>query len=396
MPTIRLTKRAIDALPFAKSGQIFYHDSELTGFGLRVGAKAKTFIAEGQVRRRSVRLTIGRYPLISPEEAKRVALERLAAMARGDDPAKEEKAKRARALTIEEAFAAFFEAKPNLSPVTVDNYKRTPKLYIADWRKKPLRDITREMVLARHRKISKERGAMTANCVFRHVRLVYNFVASVHDDFPPNPVQVLSRTRSWAPERRRRTLVAAHQLPAWWQAVHAESDDARDFLLVALFTGMRRGEIAKLKWENVDLIGRTLHLPRTKNGDPLLLPMSDFLASVIASRREGVGQTEWVFAGQGRTGHIVETKSFLRRIVAKSGVSFSLHDMRRTFITIAESLDIPAYALKRLLNHRADGDVTGGYIVMSADRLRGPVERIAEKILELADVQKKPAETKVA
>ncbi len=52
-------------------------------------------------------------------------------------------------------------------------------------------------------------------------------------------------------------------------------------------------------------------------------------------------------------------------------MKFSLHDLRRTFITVAESLDIPAYALKRLLNHRADGDVTGGYIVMNADRLRG-------------------------
>lgn len=384
MPTIRLTKRAIDALPFPPSGQTFYHDNELTGFGLRVGSKAKTFIVEGQVRRRSVRLTIGRYPLIAPEEAKRIALDRLAAMARGEDPVKEEKAKRAKALTVGEAFDAYFEAKPNLSPVTIENYKLTPRRYIADWLKKPLRDITCDMVLARHRKISKEHGAPSANNAFHHVRLVYNFVASVHDDYPPNPVQVLSRTRSWAPERRRRTLVAAHQLPAWWRAVHAESDHARDFLLVALFTGMRRREIATLRWENVDLIGRTLHLPRTKNGDPLLLPMSNFLADLIARRREVVGQTEWVFPGAGRTGHIVETKSFLRRIVQESGVTFSTHDMRRTFITIAESLDIPAYALKRLLNHRTDSDITGGYIVMSAERLRGPVERIAERILELA------------
>jgi len=88
------------------------------------------------------------------------------------------------------------------------------------------------------------------------------------------------------------------------------------------------------------------------------------------------------------TGHLVETKTFVARIVKASGLAFSLHDMRRTFITIAESLDIPAYALKRLLNHRADGDVTGGYIVMSVERLRGPVERIAAKITELADAGK--------
>ena len=63
-------------------------------------------------------------------------------------------------------------------------------------------------------------------------------------------------------------------------------------------------------------------------------------------------------------------------------MEFTLHDLRRTFITIAESLDVPHYALKRLLNHRLSGDVTAGYIVSSAERLRGPVSLVAAKILK--------------
>jgi integrase len=97
-----------------------------------------------------------------------------------------------------------------------------------------------------------------------------------------------------------------------------------------------------------------------------------------------VGQTEWVFPGTGRNGHVVETKSFVRRVAKNSGVPFMLHDLRRTFITIAESLDIPAYTLKSLLNHRTDSDVTGGYIVIGAERLRDPVERIAGRIQDLS------------
>jgi integrase len=322
---------------------------------------------------------------MSPEEARRVAFEQLAAMARGVDPAKEKKAVQARSMTVAEAFEAFFEAKPHLSPVSVANYRRTPALYIADWRQKQLREITRDMVLQRHRKITRERGATSANAAFRHLRSVYNFVASLRDDFPPNPVQVLSKTRAWAPERRRRTLVAAHQLPAWWRAIMDETETARDFLLIALFSGMRRNEIAKLRWENVDLIGKILHVPRTKNGDPLILPISEFLVDLLARRGEAVGQTEWIFPGIGLTGHIVETKSFVQRVADASGVPFTLHDLRRTFITIAEGLDIPPYALKRLLNHRTDGDVTGGYIVMDVERLRRPVERIALRIRELAN-----------
>ena len=142
-----------------------------------------------------------------------------------------------------------------------------------------------------------------------------------------------------------------------------------------------------LRWENVDLVARTLHLPRTKNGDPLHLPLSSFLVDLLAERKKQAGESPYVFPGPGKQGHLMETKKFLLRVSAGSGVTFTLHDLRRTFITIAESLDVPYYALKRLLNHRANGDVTGGYIVVNAQRLRGPVEQVAARILELADVR---------
>jgi integrase len=220
----------------------------------------------------------------------------------------------------------------------------------------------------------------------RHLRSVYNFIAATQDDFPPNPVLILSQARAWYRERRRQTLVTALDLPMWWKAVMAEPDYSRDFLLTALFTGMRRGELMKLRWDNVDLQARTLHLPTTKNGDPLNLPLSAFLADLLTKRKEQSEGSPWVFPGPGKNGHLVETKKFLLRVTTGSGVSFTLHDLRRTFITIAESLDVPYYALKRLLNHRANGDVTGGYIVVNAERLRVPVELVAARILELANV----------
>ena len=62
-------------------------------------------------------------------------------------------------------------------------------------------------------------------------------------------------------------------------------------------------------------------------------------------------------------------------MVNDSGVSFSAHDLRRTFITIAESLDISVYALKRLLNHKMTNDVTAGYIITDVERLRVQIGR---------------------
>ena len=385
MPTVRLTKRSISEIPLTEQGQILYRDALLTGFGLRVGTRSKAYFVEGQVNRRTVRTTIGRADLFSPEVARRKALSILGEMVEGNDPNAAKHQLAAGGITLEDAFATFFEARAHLSPRTVEGYGRTPRLYLKGWAKRPLRELTRQMVLKRHQEIAKLHGPPTANNVMRHLRSVYNFIAATQDDFPPNPVQILSQARSWHRDIRRRSVIAVHQLPAWWRAVMHEPQHARDFLLIAIFTGMRRAEIARLRWENIDLDGRLLHVPKTKNGDPLDLPLSGFLTKLLADRYTLADRSGWVFPGIGHEKHLVEIKRFLDRVEAKAGVKFTLHDLRRTFITIAESLDIPHYALRSLLNHRTDGDVTGGYIVINAERLRGPVERIAERILELVE-----------
>jgi len=65
-----------------------------------------------------------------------------------------------------------------------------------------------------------------------------------------------------------------------------------------------------------------------------------------------------------------------------SGIYFSIHDLRRTFITIAESLSIREYTLKRLMNHKNARDVTAGYIIKEIESLRQPMEKISNFILE--------------
>jgi integrase len=326
MPTLRLTKRTIEALPFAPTGQMLYRDTELTGFGVRIGKRSKVYFVESQVRRRTVRTSIGRADVFSPEAARKKALLLLGAMAEGRHPSDDRDAALAERLTVDQAFEQFFAAKPHLSPRTVKDYRRTRDVYLRDWKGRTLSAIDREMILLRHRTITDDHGAVTANNVMRHLRSVYNFTAARHEALPPNPVLVLSKTRSWHREQRRRGLIAPHQLPAWWRAVMEEPADGRDVLLLALFTGMRRSEIISLKWQHLDLVGGILMVPRTKNGDPLELPLSGFLIDLFRQRQALVGQPEWVFPSRGETGHLAEVKSFIARVRQASGVSFTLHE----------------------------------------------------------------------
>lgn len=390
MPTLRFTKRTIDALPHPEKGQVLYRDEILRGFGLRAGAQSKVYFAEGQVQNRTRRVSIGRADVFCVDAARKRALGILSDMATGVDPNAEKRRVAQESVTVGQAFDRFFATRTSIVDSTRDRYQRTVDLYLKDWRRTPVTSISRQMILTRHQRIGKANGEVTANNVMRHFRSVYNVTAAAHDEFPPNPVNILTQARAWYPERRRRSAVAAHDLPAWWAAVMEEPDYSRDFLLIALFTGMRRNEIAALRWEQIDLTERALHIPQTKNGDPLDLPLSDYLVTLLHERhKQQVGASPWVFPGVGRKGHIVETKKFTGRVTERSGVKFTLHDLRRTFITIAESLDIPHYALKRLLNHRLSGDVTAGYIVSDVERLRGPVSLVQAKILQLvADAEK--------
>lgn len=88
-----------------------------------------------------------------------------------------------------------------------------------------------------------------------------------------------------------------------------------------------------------------------------------------------------MFPGEGKTGYIVEPKRAIDAVTATTGISFSCHDLRRTFATIAESLDLSGYTVKALLNHKQQtGDVTGGYIILNVDRLREPMQRVTDAI----------------
>lgn len=381
MPLIRITKSAIDALPRPERGQHLYFDTDMKGFGVVVGRTAKTYIAQRNVNGRTVRVTIGKHGVFTPDEARRDARELLVQMARGENPIAVRRAARTASLTLVDAFADFQIARAALKGKTLSTYKRMIEGLLGGWKAKPLAEITGDMIARRHLDLAKGHGQPTANVAMRVFRSVYNFARAANGTLPENPVRRLSQSRSWFPERRRRTYIRVGELGAWYRGVMAlDNAAARDYLRLILFTGMRRSEAARLKWADVDLNARVLTVRETKNGDDLVLPLSVFLHDLLKGRREATAGSPWAFPGFGEEGHVNEPKKWIDKVRKASGVEFTLHDLRRTFITIAESLDMSWSVLKRLLNHREGRDVTAGYIVLDVERLRRPMERISNFI----------------
>ena len=224
---------------------------------------------------------------------------------------------------------------------------------------------------------------------------MFNFASGQYEDskgqtlIADNPVKRLSQTRAWYRVERRQSVIKPYELAPWFKAVMNIRNDSlgknretiRDYLLLVLFTGLRKEEAACLTWANVDLQNKTLKVTDTKNHLDHTLPLSDFLFDLFQQRKDSV-VNGYVFPGSGGIGHITEQRKQMAKVIQESCVTFTIYDLRRTFITIAESQDISAYSLKRLLNHKMNNDVTAGYIINDVERLREPMQKITSYLLK--------------
>lgn len=119
-----------------------------------------------------------------------------------------------------------------------------------------------------------------------------------------------------------------------------ENKTVRDYLLLLLFTGLRKNEVAELLWENVDLTRSTLLIPDPKNRQPYMLPLTPFLEEMLTKQWDG-RENEYVFPGQGeKYRYIRDVRHHMDLVTESSKVTFMLHDLRRTFLTIADAQDL--------------------------------------------------------
>ncbi len=405
---MRLTKTAVDRLtspiptPPATKAQAFHRDDTLKGFAVRITSSgAKSFIVETRVNGKVRRSTLGKYPALTVEQARRQAQQLLGKIASGADPLAEKREAEARAVTLAEAFRDYLDTRKSLKPKTVKDYQGVMRIAFSGWQQKPLTAISKDMIKRHYKNLGNEHGKAYANLAMRVLRAVFNFAAGKYEDaqgrsiLPENPVKRLSATRGWYRVERRQTVIKAHDLKPWYQAVMAlesthsahKPEVVRDYLLLTLFTELRRQEAASLRWDHVELVDKTLTVTDTKNHEDHTLPLSDFLFDLLTRRKAEANGSPFVFPGKGEGGYLVEPRKQMVKVTAASGVAFTIHDLRRTFITVAESLDIPAYALKRLLNHKMNNDVTAGYIVADVERLRVPMQKITDYLLMTMDVK---------
>lgn len=376
MRNVSLTKAKIEAIPFTDGGQVVYWDDRLTGFGLRVGARTKSFVVQKSGKGMK---TLGRFGVLTVEKARKkaqTALGDIAGERLGEVPK----------ITLRQATKSYVTGMRNqkLSDRSIRDLKHRIENYLEDWLDRPLASIARSEVRKRHARIGKVNGPYMANGIFRCFRAVYNDAMAGHDGLPANPCIALRKR--WFKETRRQEPV--EDLRAWLRKVVRLSPVRRSYHLFVLFTGLRRTDAATVRWEDVDLENGILHRPAPKGGKEraFSVPLNGIAVRLLRRRKRQnrilFPGSPWVFPAESKSGHLEESKEQRRVKGKKVTVLPSPHRLRDTYATAAHEAGVAGLDIKVLLNHRLPGgDVTAGYIRQQEKHLRECQERIAAHLI---------------
>ena len=380
-------KAEIEALKPAKNRQ-YYQDEKISRLGLCVTPTGtKSFFTRLTINGKSYRRAIGTFPIFTVSLARKQALQAMAIVAEGKDPLQLKREKQISDITLQTVLDTYISSK-ELKPTTVKDYRLAISHSCPPWLDKPLGEITEKKVLNRYLEQGKISKARTDNG-FRVLRALFNFARAKYKKpdgqsyFPSNPVDVLAEAKVKYKPVKRRGILASESMPAFWNEVQSwDNIPVKQFMLFVLFTGVRHAEAKNLEWSDINLKAGTFYIADPKNNKPINLPLPNYISTMLKSNKNKYGRVFPTVRGGQR---FVDVRFHVRLLKTATDSNFIVHDLRRTFISLANGLEINAYTVKWLVNHTIQsGDITSQYDVPDMDRLKRASSLVEAKIIRLA------------
>ncbi len=175
------------------------------------------------------------------------------------------------------------------------------------------------------------------------------------------------------------------QLTAWFDAVRQIGNPVISaYLQTVLLTGARPGEVATMRWDDVNTQWKGIQI-RDKVEGAREIPLTPYIQHLLATLPR---RNEWVFSSPtAAAGYLTEPNTQHTRACATAGLErLTLHGLRRSFKSLTEWLEIPAGVVAQLMGHKPSATAEKHYTVRPLDLLRVHHEKIEAWILEQAGV----------
>lgn len=375
---LRFTKRALEGLTPSKK-VLTYHDTHTAGLKLLIyPAGKKTFVLYRRFEGKPKRFFIGHFPDFSVEQARLKVAELNSKIASGEYY-KEKEAREAKKqeLTLEEQFQQYLECHAKLHKKTwmedVERFKR----FLEPWKKMKLSEIKRKDVQDLVAKTGVERGIHAANKLLALISIVFS--KAIEWGWPHNnPAKGIKKFKTKSRDR----FIQPDEIPRFFSALNEEGNhSARDFILLSLLTGARKGNVLAMRWQEVSFERKVWTIPETKNGDEHLVPLVDLAIDILKNRKN---DSHWVFPGTGKRGFLFDPAKAWRRVLAKAQMeNFRIHDLRRSLGSWQAATGASLSVIGKTLAHK-NVSTTAIYARLNLDPVRESMEKATSAILEAA------------
>lgn len=403
---INFTVETLKALPSAPTGtRVTYYDLKEPGLQLRVGptGKKQFCVFKRTKNGEPIRISLGAFPDLTLEQARRKTIEIKKSIAEGKDPAATLRAKRQES-TFGEAFGRYLEnhaipeglktidrmrgdfqrylgTVPD-EPAKKHGKKRVKSKGAVNWENRKLSSIRTSDVINLRTTLAKGAGNAPANHALKLVRVIFNKLIEWKEFDGENPaasVELLS-------VNDRDRFLQRDELPRLFQAL-SETDNLqiRDYILLSILTGARKSNMLAMRWDEVDLQQAQWRIPDTKNGDPVIVQLPVEAVEILKAR-EG-NKSDWVFPGPGKSGHMQSPKRGVSAILRKAGIEdLRIHDLRRTLGSWQAITGASLAIIGKSLGHKSIA-ATQIYARLSADPVRDSVSRATAAMFEAGGIK---------
>ncbi len=382
--TKRLTKKIIDALHCDRNnGERFTAwDEALRGFGVRVAPSGrKVFILSYRANGRKRLLTLGTYGAITLDQARDLAKARLGEVVRGSDPV-EQRRKARQGETIHDLCTAYVERHAMRKRSAHDDQRRIEQRILPAWGNRKADSITRADVAALHTKIGQS-ASYEANRVVALLSKMFELARrwGFIPENAANPARGIDKFR----EHKRDRWLTQEELPRVTAAIASESNlYVRAAIWLYLLTGVRKTELLKTRWDDIDLVRGELHLPETKAGRVYYVPLSSQALALLEMMPRKEGNPYLLPSSKVPGQHLVNIEKPWRRVRKAAGVEdVRLHDLRRTVGSWLAQAGNSLPLIGRVLNH-SNPSTTAIYARLGDDPARRALAEHGQRLTAIA------------
>ena len=396
----KITDTIARAIPAPEVGYEITWCPDTPGFGVRVtAAGARAWVAERRLDGKTVRRTLGKAvgaAAITGKAARELQLDVSSELQRGTDrlEVKRErvKAERSDALTLDAAVRDYVRHKVRtkdglaLKARTQADYismiepagvtkagKPTLPGALNALASKALHRITGDDIRRLYASL-ESRGPRRQAYALQVLRAVLRHQGVVIAGDPLSPSTAGAARVRLATTKGNPTPIPPERLGAWWRAAGKVATVGADQLKFQLLTGCRPGEAAGILVRDFDLKGERIKLLDTKNRADFTVMLSKQAAALAYWHAQGKKPNEPLFgvADAGKSMQIINAAAEVEGITP--------HKLRHTFASIAAEL-VPAFTLRKLLNHIGGGDTAAvHYVHVSEAQLRAGWQGVADFI----------------